>query len=123
MICEDKNQKSITFKKSSKALSERGLAYLTENIMSDHIPYGFNIRLACELQFNLSKPAEPKLQFTVQIQYTGSFHGECLDFAVGEGGEVFLFSGKPLHIDNDETHVGKYNAISNTFIRGNDLLV
>ena len=66
--------------------------------------YGLNLRdiaVCGKLKLNFTKAAEIQFQFAVHIEYPWSLNGKGLDFAIGQGGEIFLLPGHSLQVHGD----------------------
>lgn len=97
------------------------LAYGSEDLFSDHAADAADIGIGDKFKFGKAQAGEPQLQLAVQIEGTGGFHGESLDFAVGKAGKVLFLSGNALDIDGKNALVGKDDAVAHAAERLDDL--
>ena len=98
------------------------LLYFLQHFFGDHLADVGNVCRTDKLQLDASHTGEPQLQLAVQIKGTCGFYGKCLDLAIGQGSEVFLFAGDTLDVDGDDSQIGKDNTVAKALVRGNDFL-
>lgn len=91
-----------------------------QRVGGDGLADGFNVGVACKLEFDLADTGQIDLQLGVQIKQAGGFQRKGADLAVRDGRVVLLFAGQALHVNGDDALVGEYDAVAHALVCADD---